>query len=84
MDSAGGVAAWEGWGDLDLEDMVAVVTWEWSWVSPCVDETAIDQFLAEHYRKSPEDVASDGGYDAMWPSKSPHFTPGSATPPGRA
>ncbi|MEZ4265992.1 MAG: DUF3105 domain-containing protein [Myxococcota bacterium] len=68
-DDAGGPFRWLLTPYPGLGDMVAVVTWEWSWVSPCVDETAIEQFLADHYRKSPEDVASDGGYETMWLSK---------------
>lgn len=68
-DDAGGPFRWVLTPYPGLGDMVAVVTWEWSWVSPCVDEAAIEQFLAAHYRMSPEDEAADGGYDTMWLSK---------------
>lgn len=48
---------------------VALVAWENTWRAACVDDgngESAEAFIAEHYRKSPEDVASDGSYATGW------------------
>lgn len=65
-DDEGGAFRWILTPYADLPTAVAVVTWEWRWMSECLAEAEVDAFLAEHYRKASEDVSSDGGYDVGW------------------
>ena len=53
----------------NLPARVAAVAWEWTWQGACLDASATaarEAFVAEHYRKAPEDVAADGSYDVGW------------------
>lgn len=48
---------------------VAVVAWEWTWQSDCLDAAGVadlEGFINLHYRQAPEDFASDGSYSVGW------------------
>ena len=49
-----------------LRTPIAVVTWEWLFELSCFDELAISQFVERFYRKAPEDIARDGGFNEGW------------------
>lgn len=46
-----------------LKSTLAAVTWGWGWHAPCFDQQSLEAFLADHYRKAPEDLGLEGGYD---------------------
>lgn len=52
----------------DLISTVAVMTWQWRYLAPCVQPDEIDEFLDRHYRgeEAPEDIASDGSHTEGW------------------
>lgn len=48
---------------------IAVVAWEWTWQSDCLDASGmadLEGFVNLHYRQAPEDFASDGSYSVGW------------------
>ena len=63
-DDDGGAFRWILTPYADLPTAIAVVAWEWTYSSECIDEAEIEAFLVEHYRQAPEDVAGDGSYDS--------------------
>jgi hypothetical protein len=68
-DDDGGAFRWILTPYADLPSAIAVVTWEWTSTSECVDEDEIEAFLVDHYRQAPEDVAGDGSYNDRWISR---------------
>ncbi len=51
---------------LPLEATVAVVAWEWTYLSHCVDAHEIYGFVDQHYRKAPKDNEAGGAYQSGW------------------
>ncbi|MEQ8277918.1 MAG: DUF3105 domain-containing protein [Deltaproteobacteria bacterium] len=49
-----------------LPQPIAVVTWEWTYLADEVCTDDIEAFLTAHYRRAPEDVASDGAFAENW------------------
>ena len=49
-----------------LPTPVAVVAWEWTYLADEVCAADLDAFLTAHYRRGPEDVASDGAFADNW------------------
>lgn len=41
-----------------MERALAIVAWEWIYEADCWNEAEVEAFVAEHYRKAPEDVAA--------------------------
>jgi hypothetical protein len=52
-----------------LPSAIAVVTWTWTYEANAVCPEEIDTFLDAHYRKSPEDIASNGVFRDGWLSR---------------
>lgn len=50
----------------DLPSAIAVVAWENAYEANCVDSEAIADFVADNYRRAPEDIASDGRFTDLW------------------
>lgn len=65
----GGAFRWVLTPYVDLPSAVAVVAWEHTWTTECVDAGALESlsgFVDAHYRQASEDVASDGSYEDGW------------------
>lgn len=50
----------------NLPSAIAVVTWTWRYEAECVNQDEITAFVERTYRTAPEDVPSDGRYEARW------------------
>lgn len=48
---------------------VAVLAWGEGLFTDCLDGSALDAFLGDHYRNAPEDLPFDGAYQAGWRSR---------------
>ena len=46
----------------NLPSTIAVVAWEWVYQANCVRPSEIDEFIRQHYRQAPEDIASPGSF----------------------
>lgn len=52
-----------------LPSAIAVVAWEWTYLASGVCSGEIDTFLTAHYRKTFEDIPSDGTFSENWISR---------------
>lgn len=43
-----------------------VVVWEWTYAADELCDADLGMFLSEHYRRAPEDIASDGAFTDNW------------------
>ena len=46
----------------NLPSAVAVVAWEWVYQANCVQPNEISEFVRQHYRQAPEDIAVPGTF----------------------
>lgn len=49
-----------------LPNAIAVVAWEWTYLASGVCTGELDTFLTAHYRKTFEDIPSDGSFSENW------------------
>ena len=68
-DDDGGAFRWVLSPYVDAPAAVLVVAWENVWAAECLDEESLAEFVAEHYRQAPEDIANAVLYDTMWLGK---------------
>ena len=65
-DDDGGPFRWVISPHTPLAATVAVVAWEWTYLSHCVDGHEIYGFIDQHYRKAPKDNEAGGAYQSGW------------------
>lgn len=63
-----------------LQTAFAILTWQHSFAANCLDSKAAQAFLDAHYRKAPEDLATDGAYTYAWIGESGVLLTEPATP----
>tara|TARA_B100001093_G_scaffold502379_1_gene555277 strand:- start:145 stop:498 length:354 start_codon:yes stop_codon:yes gene_type:complete len=48
----------------NLPTAVAVVAWEWVYQANCIRPDEIGEFIRQHYRQAPEDIAAPGTFSS--------------------